>query len=289
MVDLVVLRRSVPERFLERERHGDPGGLLRPHRGDRRGTARPGGLRRRGGAKRWRRCARSSPSSRGSCAPRWPEATPWPPWGPTAPTPCALSLEVVRLRHCPERYDYGPKYSRHDLPPEVVARLERLFYVPDIGGIADRQAEAEAWFAETVDGPGEGRDQALRPPPRRRGRRSPAAAASGENVTASPAAAREALPAPPRAEGESPVRGLPQPPPRRHPGPGRQPQEQGHDDRRAQAPHAGGADDERLQEGQVDAENATPAADPASKATRDQSARRAEPKRAVAQAASTTA
>jgi len=60
-------------------------------------------------------------------------------------------LEVVRMRHCPERYDYGPKYSRHDLPAEVVARLEHLFFVPDIWGIAARQAEAESWFAETVN------------------------------------------------------------------------------------------------------------------------------------------
>ncbi len=36
-------------------------------------------------------------------------------------------------------------------------------------------------------------------------------------------------------------------------------------------------------------ENATPAAEPASRATRDQSARRPEPRRAAAQAASTTA
>jgi hypothetical protein len=59
-------------------------------------------------------------------------------------------LEVIRVWHCPERYDYGPKYSRLDLPADVVARLERLFFVPDIAAILERQAEAEGWFAATV-------------------------------------------------------------------------------------------------------------------------------------------
>jgi hypothetical protein len=32
----------------------------------------------------------------------------------------------------------------------VTARLERLFFVPDLAGLPERQAEAEAWSAETV-------------------------------------------------------------------------------------------------------------------------------------------
>jgi hypothetical protein len=54
------------------------------------------------------------------------------------------------MQPCPERYDYGPRCSRHDLPAHAVTRLERHFVVPDIAGIPERQAEAEAWFAATV-------------------------------------------------------------------------------------------------------------------------------------------
>ena len=152
VVDLVVLRRSVPDRFLEKERHGDPviyfdrTGEIGPQALDRAAFA--AGAERRLEALRQEfalfqgfvraEVARADPMAALAALAAYRNYTLRP------------LLEVVRMRHCPERYDYGPKYSRHDLPPEVVARLERLFYVPDIGGIPERQAEAEVWFAETV-------------------------------------------------------------------------------------------------------------------------------------------
>ncbi|MBJ7359282.1 hypothetical protein [Nocardioides sp.] len=37
-----------------------------------------------------------------------------------------LLVRLLRARHCPERHDYGLRYLRDDLPPEVADRLEGL-------------------------------------------------------------------------------------------------------------------------------------------------------------------
>ncbi len=149
MVDLVVLRRSVPERFLERERHGDPVICF-----DRTGGIGAGPLDRRafaaGAERRLEALRQEFALFQGFVRAEVARADAMAALGAYRAHTLRPLLEVVRLRHCPERYDYGPKYSRHDLPPEVVARLERLSCVPDIGGIPERQAEAEAWFTEAV-------------------------------------------------------------------------------------------------------------------------------------------
>ncbi len=44
-------------------------------------------------------------------------------------------LEVIRMRHCPERYDYGPKYSRPTCPPRWWPAWSSFFFVPDLEGI----------------------------------------------------------------------------------------------------------------------------------------------------------
>jgi hypothetical protein len=149
VVDLVVLRRSAPERFLERERHGDPVIYF-----DRTGEIGAGPLDRRafaaGVERRLEALRQEFALFQGFVRAEVARADALAALGAYRAYTLRPLLEVVRLRHCPERYDYGPKYSRRDLPPEVVTRLERLFYVPDIGGIPERQAEAEAWFAEAV-------------------------------------------------------------------------------------------------------------------------------------------
>lgn len=39
-------------------------------------------------------------------------------------------VELLRMRHCPERYDFGLRYLERDLPPEVHAEVVALALIP---------------------------------------------------------------------------------------------------------------------------------------------------------------
>jgi hypothetical protein len=54
-------------------------------------------------------------------------------------------VELLRIRHCPQRYNFGPRYVEHDLPKDVVDRLRPLFFVRDLDDLRRRREEAEAW------------------------------------------------------------------------------------------------------------------------------------------------
>ncbi len=56
-------------------------------------------------------------------------------------------IEVLRMKHCPQRFNYFSRYVYYDLPPEVAERLERLtFFDPEeMPGIVD---EVREWFWE---------------------------------------------------------------------------------------------------------------------------------------------
>jgi predicted nucleotidyltransferase len=59
-------------------------------------------------------------------------------------------VELLRIRYCPERYDYALRYVNDDLPGDAVERLERLTYVPDADALMAAQAEARSWAAELL-------------------------------------------------------------------------------------------------------------------------------------------
>ncbi|MEW6073813.1 MAG: hypothetical protein AB1726_14635 [Planctomycetota bacterium] len=59
-------------------------------------------------------------------------------------------VELLRMRHCPERFDYGLRYLDRDLPPEVRAEAEALAFPPSIDRIEASRARAAELFAETV-------------------------------------------------------------------------------------------------------------------------------------------
>lgn len=60
-------------------------------------------------------------------------------------------LEVLNMRYRPTRYNFHTRYVYYELPRDVVQRLERLYFVADAQEIDVRRAEAETWFHETVD------------------------------------------------------------------------------------------------------------------------------------------
>ena len=60
-------------------------------------------------------------------------------------------VEVLRMRHGPLHYDFRTHYVHHELPPQVVSRLNDLFYVRDIADLQQKYLDALDWFWETAD------------------------------------------------------------------------------------------------------------------------------------------
>jgi hypothetical protein len=149
MVDLVVLRRSAPERFLEPERHGDHVVLF-----DRTGEIGPVPLDRPAHEQRMRerlvQITADAPIFRSLVRKEIERGDPLAALSFYQALTLRPLLEVVRMEHCPDRFDYGAKYSQFDLPSGVVARLERLWFVGSVDDLPERQDEAEAWFDGTV-------------------------------------------------------------------------------------------------------------------------------------------
>lgn len=60
------------------------------------------------------------------------------------------TVEALRMLHCPDRYDYGPRYLRDDLPADVCAAVERLALCGDLTTLRERREEAERLFRDAV-------------------------------------------------------------------------------------------------------------------------------------------
>ena len=59
-------------------------------------------------------------------------------------------VEVLRMKYCPYHHDFFTSYIYYDLPENVVKRLHCLYFVPDHEQLETRRVQAEAWFWETV-------------------------------------------------------------------------------------------------------------------------------------------
>ena len=59
-------------------------------------------------------------------------------------------LTVLRMRHCPERFDFGPKYAWHDLPPALYEQVRALYFVASGAELSQKRVRAESLFWETV-------------------------------------------------------------------------------------------------------------------------------------------
>ena len=60
-------------------------------------------------------------------------------------------VETLRMIHCPDRYNFGPRYLQHDLPPEAYQRLVRLYSVSAIDDIIPLKRDAYQWLRENLD------------------------------------------------------------------------------------------------------------------------------------------
>jgi hypothetical protein len=65
-------------------------------------------------------------------------------------------VEMLRIRHAPIRHDFHTRYVYHEFPREVIERLEPLFFPRDAADLAAKRARAEAWFEELAGEVGEG-------------------------------------------------------------------------------------------------------------------------------------
>ena len=149
MVDVVVMKRDDEELFLERERHGAPLVLL-----DRAGLATPVPLDR---AKHLAKLQKRLPvlrkrfdlfqnlvtkavarGARADAVHTYVNAT----LGPL--------VELLRMRHCPERYDYGLRYLDRDLPPELREEVEALALPPSLADVETYRQRAQALLEENL-------------------------------------------------------------------------------------------------------------------------------------------
>jgi hypothetical protein len=60
-------------------------------------------------------------------------------------------VEALRIKHCPQRFNFHTRYAYYDFPPEVFKRLEKLLFVKDAKELAKARADAERWFWEILD------------------------------------------------------------------------------------------------------------------------------------------
>jgi hypothetical protein len=58
---------------------------------------------------------------------------------------------LYRVRHTPARHDFGSRYTRDDLPPEVQETLAELSFVADLDDLAAKLPRAERLLRELLD------------------------------------------------------------------------------------------------------------------------------------------
>lgn len=59
-------------------------------------------------------------------------------------------MEVLRIKYSPAHYNWHVKAAHFDLPPEVFAQVEPLFFPRDLADLAIKRAEAERLFYTTL-------------------------------------------------------------------------------------------------------------------------------------------
>ena len=59
-------------------------------------------------------------------------------------------VELVRMRYCPVRWDFGMRYLDRDLPPEVYRRVQELVFVSSREELERNLASATSWGIELL-------------------------------------------------------------------------------------------------------------------------------------------
>lgn len=59
-------------------------------------------------------------------------------------------VDALRLLHSPAHFDFKVPYLNHDLPKEVHEELQRLFFIRDGDDLSSKYREASSWFRRTL-------------------------------------------------------------------------------------------------------------------------------------------
>jgi predicted nucleotidyltransferase len=59
-------------------------------------------------------------------------------------------VDLLRMRYCPDRFDYGARYLDRDLPADVHEQLKRLMFCRDLEELHENQKTAVALFNNTM-------------------------------------------------------------------------------------------------------------------------------------------
>lgn len=149
MVDLCVFGRSQEHQFFDGSRHGapvvlfDPEGLVRPVAGDE--AARDAAIRKRVEDLRARFELLAHLPVKEVQRGRSVDALAF--YHSLVLRPL---VDLLRIRYCPDRYDFSMRYLDADLPAEIAGRVKRLAFVGEAAEIPPRVAEARQWFAEVM-------------------------------------------------------------------------------------------------------------------------------------------
>ena len=65
--------------------------------------------------------------------------------------PLASVVRLVRVEHCPWRHDFGLRYLREDLPPDVADRIEELVPGATSAALEELSLRCHAWLDELLD------------------------------------------------------------------------------------------------------------------------------------------
>ena len=148
-LDVVVMETGAQGRFLEHERHGEPvvlfdrDGLVKTEPLDREAHAAKLGARLALLREQFpmfqvlltRALLRGMPAEAAALYQR---------------VTLAPLVELLRMRHAPERYDFGPRYLDRDLPGPLRQTVESLAFPRDLAHLEVLQQRAASLFAETL-------------------------------------------------------------------------------------------------------------------------------------------
>lgn len=59
-------------------------------------------------------------------------------------------VEILRIKYNPFHYDFKTRYVHHELPREVTAKLENLYFVKDKNDLQEKYVQASKWFRSIV-------------------------------------------------------------------------------------------------------------------------------------------
>jgi hypothetical protein len=60
-------------------------------------------------------------------------------------------VEVLRIKHTPARYNFHTRHIHYDLPEDILSDLRDLFFVEDLDALRAKRERAEGWFYDILD------------------------------------------------------------------------------------------------------------------------------------------